>query len=151
MTASNLLFYRKERNDMYDNKKIVELAESIRQKEKMIREESQALERLKAESLEFILETLGFKDKVVETLKEKTPKKGVLKVTTADGHPDIRFYRIKKDGEISKTSIYVNGLYGTLFWYLGTENIKELMELKKAFRVVGDKELAHKPKQIERD
>ena len=151
MTTSNLLLYRKEHNDMYDNKKIVELAESIRQKEKMIREESQALERLKAESLEFILETLGFKDKVVETLKEQTPKRGVLKVTTADGHPDIRFYRIKKDGEISKTSIYVNGLYGTLFWYQRTEDIKGLMELKKTFRVVGDKELAHKPKQIERD
>ena len=151
MTVSNLLFYRKECRDMYDDKKIAELAESIRQKEDAIREESQALERLKATSLEFVLETLGFKDKVVETLKEQTPKKGVLKVGTVDGQPDIRFYRIKKDGEISKNSIYVNGLYGTLFWYRGTENIKGIMELKNAFRVVGDKELTHKPKQIERD
>lgn len=125
--------------------KMAEYARNIRAKEVRLKAESQTLERLKIEGLECILETLGFKNKVVKTLKEQTPKIGVLRVVIRDGSPDLCFFKLKQNGEISVNQSYVNGLYGTLYWYRTSENIEKIIEgLKHNFEVVPDKELTQK-------
>lgn len=122
--------------------KMAEYARNIRAKEVHLKAESQTLERLKIEGIECILETLGFKNKVVKTLKEQTPKKGVLRVVIRDGKPDLCFFKLKQNGEISAHQSYVNGLFGTLYWYRTTENVEKIIEkLKHSFEVVPDKEL----------
>lgn len=87
--------------------KMAEYARNIRAKEVHLKAESQTLERLKIEGLECILETLGFKNKVVKTLKEQTPKIGVLRVVIRDGSPDLCFFKLKQNGEISVNQLYV--------------------------------------------
>ncbi len=127
------------------NNKIAKYARNIRANEVHLKAELQKLERLKIEGLEFILETLGFKNKVVKTLKEQTPKTGVLRVVIRDGAPDLCFFKLKQNGEISVNQSYVNGLYGTLYWYRTTENVENIIEeLKYSFEVVPDKELTQK-------
>ena len=136
-------------SDIY---KITTIAETVKTKNTEIKEAQKALQNLKIEGLEAILETLGFKDKVVETLKEQTPKKGVLRVAIIDNNPDICFYKLKSNGEVSLKQTYVNGVYGSMFWYLDPKNIESILAgLKESFRVVPEKELAHKTKPIERD
>lgn len=125
--------------------KMAAYALDIRAKEVHLKAESQALERLKIEGVECILETLGFKNKVVKTLKEQKPKKGVLRVVIRNGAPDLCFFKLKQNGEISVNQSYVNGLYSTLYWYRTTENVEKFIEwLKHSFEVVPDEEFTQK-------
>ncbi len=128
--------------------KMAAYALDIRAKEAHLKAESQTLEKLKIEGLECILENLGFKNKVVKTLKEQTPKMGVLRVVITDGDPNLCFFKLKQNGEISAYQSYVNGLYGTLYWYRTTENVEKIIDgLKHSFEVVPNKELTQIKKE----
>ena len=89
-----------------------------------------------------------FKNKVVKTLKEQTPKMGVLRVVIRDGAPDLCFFKLKQNGEISAYQSYVNGLYSTVYWYRTTENVEKIIDgLKHSFEVVPDKEFTQIKKE----